>query len=291
MRKAVHAISNNVYQKLTNTPGIFTSKIALAVQQAKNKYAIIISDYDGYNPKILIEASHPLTSLAWDKSGQFISYVSYETGKPVVYVQNIQQGTRYIVANFSGSNSSPEFTPDTQKLLVTLSKDYGSHIYIVNNHRYTAASAATPLVNFGTIDTEADISDNGKILFTSDHDGGPQIFMTDLRGSTPMRITQGLGNYNTTARFSNNGNKITFINRNGGALQTYVLDLLTQSAYPIGQKAHRAIGPSFAPNDKLVLFSSDNITYISNVTGTTQTRLNNLTFGQIIDQRWARNTN
>ncbi len=289
MRKAVHAISNNVYKKLTNTPGAFTSKIALAVENAPHKYSIIIADYDGYNPKSLISTSYPITSLAWDKTGQYISYVTYETGKPVVYMQNIAQGTRYVVANYNGSNSSPAFLPNSQKLAVTLSKDYGSHIYLVNNHAYSSASQAIPLVNYGTIDTEADVSDNGKILFTSDHDGGPQIFETDLNGSAPMRLTQGLGNYNTTARFSNSGSKITFINRNNGTLQTYVLDLVTQSAYPVSQNTNHDVGPSFAPNDKLILFSSDDKAYISNITGTTQTRLNNLNYYRIIDQRWAKN--
>lgn len=289
LRKAVHAISNNIYQKLTNTPGAFTSKIAMTVQETPKKYSLVIADYDGYNPKTVLTTAHPITSLAWDKSGQALSYVTYETGKPVVYVQNLQTGNRYIVSNFNGSNSSPDFVPDSQKLLVTLSKDYGSHIYLVNNHKFSGNSQAIPVVNFGTIDTEADISKNGKILFTTDHDGGPQIFMTDLNGSTPMRITQNLGKYNTTARFSNDGGKITFINRNNGVLQTYVMDLTTQAAYPVSPNAHHDVSPSFAPNDKLVLFSSDDSIYISNVTGTTLTKLNNLNYQHIIDQRWSKN--
>lgn len=287
-RKAIHTIDNNIYQKITNIPGNFTSKIAVSVKNG-SRYSILIADYDSYNQQTLIAASHPITSLSWDKTGQYLSYVTYETGKPVVYVHNISKGTRYIVANFNGSNSSPDFTPNSQKLAVTLSKDYGSHIYIVNNQSYNAASSAMPLINFGTIDTEADISDNGKLIFTSDHDGGPQIFMSDLNGSNPMRITKNLGAYNTTARFSNDGSKITFINRNSGVLQTYVLDFITQSAYTVSQQANHDISPSFAPNNKLILFSSDDKLFISNVNGTTQTKLNKLNAGQIIDQRWARN--
>lgn len=286
-RKAIHTIDNNIYQKLTNTQGIFNTKVALTAKQG-NKYSLILADFDGYNPKTLLSTSRPITSLAWDKTGQNISYVTYETGKPVVYVQNLAQGSRYVVSNFNGSNSSPVYTPNAQKLAVTLSKDYGSHIYLVNNQRYSSASQAVPLINYGTIDTEADISPNGKVIFTSDHDGGPQIFMSDLNGAAPTRVTNGLGNYNTTARYSNDGTKITFINRNNGVLQTYVLDLITQSAYPINQNANHDIAPSFSPNDKLVMYSSDNNVYISNITGTVQTKLNNFNFGQVIDQRWSR---
>lgn len=286
-RKAIHTIDNAIYQKLTNSQGIFTSKVALTAKQG-SRYSLVLADFDGYNPKTLLSTNRPITSLAWDKNGQNISYVTYETGKPVVYVQNLAQGTRYVVSNFNGSNSSPAFTPDGQRLAVTLSKDYGSHVYLVKNQRYSSGSSAIPLINFGTIDTEADISPNGKIIFTSDHDGGPQIFMTDLNGSAPVRVTNNLGNYNTTARYSNDGTKITFINRNSGVLQTYVLDLITQSAYPVNRNASHDIAPSFSPNDKLVMFSSDNSLYISNITGTVQSKLNNFNYGQVIDQRWSK---
>jgi TolB protein len=286
-RKAVHSLDNAAYKAITQTPGIFTSKIAVATKKGP-KYSLVVADFDGYNPKTLLTTNRPVQSLAWNNSGNSISYVTYEKGKPVVYVQNLAEGSRYEVANFNGSNSSPAFAPDNQKLAVTLSKDYGSHIYLVNNKPYNSMSKAIPLVNYGTIDTEADISKNGNLIFTSDHDGGPQIFMSDLYGSAPTRVTQNLGNYNTTARYSNDASKITFINRNSGTLRTYVLDLTTKSAYPISQGTVHDLSPSFAPNDKLVLFSSDNFMYISNITGTTQTKLKTPIFGQIIDQKWAK---
>ena len=49
------------------------------------------------------------------------------------------------------------------------------------------------------------------------------------------------------------------------------------------------MAPSFAPNDRLVLFSSDKTMYITNTTGTTQAKLNNINYAQIIDQRWSDN--
>ena len=46
------------------------------------------------------------------------------------------------------------------------------------------------------------------------------------------------------------------------------------------------IGPSFAPNDKLILYSSNGSMYIVNVNGTTQTKLNKIS-GDIIDSSWS----
>lgn len=288
IRKAAHKGSNAIYKKITNVAGIFTSKIAYILQN-KKQYEIVVSDYDGFNQKTIISTYSPLISLAWDASGQQISYSSFESNKPVVYVQDLYKVNRYPVANFSGSNSSPAFSAvGSAQLAVTLTKDYGSHIFLVNNAPYSKHSTATPLINYGSIDTEASIGKNGSIVFTSNHDGGPQVFMTDMKGSTPVRLTVNLGKYNTTPRLSHDLSKVTFINRNSGTLKTFVMDLATKSAYPVSQSTSLDMSPSFSPNDKMVLFSSNGFMYLVNTTGTTQTRLKKIN-GEIIDQRWANN--
>ncbi len=287
LRKLAHTMSNAIYQKITNTPGIFNTKIAY-ITNSNDKYNLVVSDYDGFNQQVIVSSHYPLSSIAWDKSGRQIAYVSFETGKPVVYVQDLYDTKRYLIANFKGSNSSPAFIPDASRLAVTLTKDHGSHIYLVNNSANNMG--ASNLIKYGNIDTEAAISDNGQILFTSDHDGGPQIFLTNLSSPNSItRVTNNLGKYNTTARWSHDNSKLVFINRNIGTLRTYLLDLTTKSAYPISVTTTQDLAPSFAPNDKLVLFSSNNSIYITNSTGTTQTQLKNIQAETIIDQRWANN--
>ncbi|MBY0379739.1 MAG: hypothetical protein K2P99_05005 [Burkholderiales bacterium] len=291
IRMTAHTISNQIYQKLTNTPGIFTSKIAYIVSN-KHRYKIIISDYDGFNQKTIISTKSILSSLAWNPNGSQIAYVSFEPGKPVIYVQNILKPQRYIVSAFSGSNSSPSFTDDGNQLVVTLTKDSGSQLYLIDNTKFTHDTYARAVFSnkFSTINTEADLAIKDMIVFTSDHDGGPQIFLSDIMGRMkPKRLTFNLGNYNTTARFSHDAQKITFIRRDSGTLRTYVQDLTTNSSYPVSIGTTLDISPSFAPNDKLILFSSDNTMYVVNSTGTTQTQLNEINSGQIIDQKWSNN--
>ncbi len=285
IRKVAHTSSNAIYKQLTNIAGVFASKIAYILHSGKS-YSIVISDYDGYNQKTLLTTKSPIISLAWDNTGQQISYATLELGKPVVYVQDLYKTNRYIVSNYSGSNSSPAFTSNASQLAVTLTKDYGSHVYLVNNKPFKSNSPTASLINFGSIDTEASIGKNGSIVFTSNHDGGPQIFMTDLKGSKPVRMTLNLGNYNTTPHLSHDLSKMVFINRNYGTLKTYVMNLATKTAYPVSMNSSLDINPSFAPNDKLILFSSNSSMYIVNVNGTTQTKLNKIS-GDIIDSSWS----
>ena len=47
------------------------------------------------------------------------------------------------------------------------------------------------------------------------------------------------------------------------------------------------ISPTFAPNDKLVLLSSDDKMYIANITGTIETFIPTINYSDIIDQAWS----
>lgn len=290
VRAIAHQLSNLIYYKLTKTKGIFASKIAFITQEnIKNKtvYKLIVADFDGYNQKIILSQKSPLSSIAWNETSTQIAYVSWDKGKPCIYVQNLYYPSRYLVANFNGSNSSPSFTKDN-KLLVTLTKDNDeSHIFKIKNLKFNTDSKATKIISFGKIDTEASDTKDNNIIFTSNHDGGPQIFLYEPTTQKATRLTVKLGRYNTSAKFAHNDNKITFINRNSGVLKAYVLDLDKQSAYPISETT-KDIAPSFAPNDKLILFSSDGNLYISNVYASKQTKLENIN-ASIIDQAWSNN--
>lgn len=286
MRQVAHTVSNSIYKQLTGIDGVFTSHIAYSVRD-KGYYKLVVADYDGYNPKVLLKSKFAISSLAWSNRGDQIAYVSLETGKPTVYVQDIYQPRRTLVASFKGSNSSPVFIPNSSQLLVTLTKDEGSHIYLINNKAWNSNSIARLFINFGSIDTEASISSDGNVVFTSNHDGGPQIFMVEPReNATPVRITLDNGNYNTTARFSHDGTKLVFINRSDGVLKTNIFDLKTNSSYPISVTNHD-LAPTFAPNDKLVLFSSDSQLFIANSTGTFQTKIDQIDGSEVIDQSWG----
>ena len=73
-RKAIHTISNSVYEKITGVKGVFNSQIAY-IAKDKRYYKLIVSDYDGYNPKIIVNSTSVLSSIAWSKDGNQIAYI------------------------------------------------------------------------------------------------------------------------------------------------------------------------------------------------------------------------
>jgi len=169
-----------------------------------------------------------------------------------VYVQSLTTGNRQTVANYWGSNSAPAWSPDGKRLAVTLTKDGGSQIYLINAD---GSGAPTRLTHSTAIDTEANFSPDGKsIIFTSDRGGSPQIYRVSTAGGQAQRLTFE-GSYNVSPHHSPDGKGFTFIQRHGGLFSVAVQD------FALGQVQVLTTGgtdesPSFAPNGKMILYAN-----------------------------------
>ncbi len=110
--------------------------------------------------------------------------MSFESGKAVVWSQDVGSGQRRAIANFTGSNSAPAWSPDGQTLAVTLSRDGGSQIYLMDRE----GGNVRRITNSTAIDTEPVFTPDGKaIYFVSDRGGSPQIYR--VRGQRRRRPT------------------------------------------------------------------------------------------------------
>ncbi|HUN70560.1 MAG TPA: Tol-Pal system protein TolB, partial [Burkholderiales bacterium] len=130
-RTTAHRIADFVYEKLTGEKGVFSTRIAYVVKRGA-KFELQIADADGAGEETALASFEPIISPTWAPDGRRIAYVSFENKKPVVYVHSLQDGKRHVAANFKGSNSAPAWSPDGSRLAVSLSRDGGSQIYLVN---------------------------------------------------------------------------------------------------------------------------------------------------------------
>ena len=135
LRGLAHHISDAIYQNLTGDKGIFSTRIAYVVanQTARgSQYTLEVSDMDGYNPKPLLNSAQPIMSPTWSPDGKGLAYVSFESGDPVVYVQDITTGSRQTVSNFDGLNSAPAWSPDSRRLALVLTRSGAPKIFVMN---------------------------------------------------------------------------------------------------------------------------------------------------------------
>ena len=172
-----HQVADAVYEKLTGIPGAFATRllyISVARQPGgKDLSRLTMSDSDGARPVVLLETREPLLTPTWAPDGKHIAYVSFESGRPAIYRQEIASGKREQLTNFKGLNSSPAWSPDGRSMAMVLSKGGNPDIYLMD----LATRQLRQLTRHYAIDTEPTWMPDGKsLLFTSDRGGKPQIY-------------------------------------------------------------------------------------------------------------------
>jgi TolB protein len=159
---------------------------------------------------------------------------------------------RIILADFSGSNSAPAWSPDGKQLAMVLSRDGVSQLYIVRSD----GSDLRRITFNESIDTEPSFLPDGKsLLFVSDRGGSAQIYRVPVEGGNAERLTFE-GDDNFSPRASPDGKSFVFSNFTGGVFYIAVQDFMTNQMQVLTGGGWE-MKPSFAPNGKLVLFATE----------------------------------
>ena len=262
LRALAHHISDIIYQQLTGTRGVFSTRIAYVLVQRNPgqpaHYTLQVADMDGYNPKPLLTSNQPIMSPAWSHDGKRIAYVSFENVTPRIYIQNVINGNREVISQFPGINGAPAWSPDNTQLALALSKAQdltngtNPKIYVMD----LATKQLRQVTHGNSIDTEPNWSVDGKtLLFTSDRGGSPQLYQVSTTGGDPHRITF-RGSYNARGSFSPDGQNIVMINREQGAYNIAVQDIASGNMQILTNSGYDA-SPSFAPNGRVILYESN----------------------------------
>lgn len=253
-RMLAHQVSDAVYEKLTGIPGAFATRllyVSVSGSPGKEAFRLTLADSDGARPIVLLESREPILGPTWSPDGQHVAYVSFETGRPAIFRQELATGKREQLTNFKGLNSSPAWSPDGNTMAMVLSKDGSPDIYLMN----LASKRLTRATRHWAIDTEPTWMPDGKsLLFTSDRGGKPQIYRYDLRSGNTERVTFD-GDYNARARVAQDGRNVAMVHRRDGRYHIALLDLQTNRLHVLTSTALDE-SPSIAPNGSMVLYAT-----------------------------------
>lgn len=248
LRATAHKISDEIYEKLIGEKGVFSTQIAYVLKRG-TRYELQVADADGFNPQAVLSSLEPIRSPKWSPDGKKLAYVSFESRKSTVIVQDLLTGQRRTVASFRGDNYAPNWSPDGNKLVVALSKDAVSQIYIIP----ASGGAATRVTESNAIDTNATFNGDGsQIIFVSDRSGGPQLYIVAVAGGAVKRLTFD-GNYNVNPRMSPDGKFVAFVSREASRLRIATLEL-ANSQVNILTDGPLDDSPSFSPNGRTILY-------------------------------------
>lgn len=255
IRQAGHMISDAIYQALTGIAGDFSGRIAYVLRNPatpEQRYTLQIADTDGEQPKTILTSRDPILSPAWTPDAKKIAYVSFETKRPAIYVQDLATGQREKLASFRGLNGAPSFSPDGQSMLFTASLHGNPEIYQMN----LTTRALQRMTNDSAIDTEARYAPDGKsFIFTSDRGGSAQIYRYNFADDSSKRLTF-RGAFNARGTLSADGKKIALVHRPSGSNYKVAIQDINTGITNILTPTSLDESPSFSPNGQMVVYAT-----------------------------------
>ena len=251
-RRMAHKAADLIFEKLTGVKGAFDTRIAYvsASGSAKNQtYQLIVSDADGYNPRTIVSSRKPVMSPSWSPDARQVAYVSYETGRPVVYAQDLASGSKRTISDPNRSSISPSWSPDGRSIAYSVA-DRGNYNIVVAG---ATGGGARQITNTRGINAEPQWADSGTLVFTSDRSGQPQLYKTTPNGGTESRMSFS-GGYNAGASIA--GNTVAMVRQNGSNSSITIMDAASKQEHTIS-RGTQDDSPAISPNGMMVLYATD----------------------------------
>jgi TolB protein len=253
-RRLAHRISDQIYKALTGFEGYFDTRIVF-INESGNKSArvkkLAIMDQDGFNPRTLPVQGDLLLTPRFSPTSNEVTFLSFGTGVPRVYIYNIDTNQKEIVGDFPNMSFAPRYSPNGNSIVMSLQSDDGanSNIYEMN----LQTRQLRQLTNVAAINTAPSYAPDGSaIAFESDRGGSQQIYVMGAGGGEANRISFGKGRYSTPV-WSPDGKWIAFTKNGGGKFSIGVMKP-DGSGERILTEGYHNEGPTWAPNSRVIMF-------------------------------------
>lgn len=251
-RRIAHIISDEIYKRLTGEEGYFDTRIVYISEEGSAKKRVkrlAIMDQDGANHKYLTDGSYLVLTPRFSPETQRITYISYQSGVPKVYLYDLNTGHHEALGDFKGMTFAPRFSPDGKELVFSLARNGNTDIYIMD----LKERRAKRMTSGPAIETAPSYSPNAEqIVFESDRSGGQQLYIMNVNGSGMNRLTYGKGRYANPV-WSPRGDLIAFTRMYQGKFFIGVIrpdgsgERLITSAYHVE-------GPTWSPNGRVLSY-------------------------------------
>jgi TolB protein len=265
-RRIAHKIADSIYSRLTGEDPYFDTRIVYIAEtgpKTERVKRLAIMDSDGENQQYLTSGRSTVLTPRFSPSAQEITYMSYEGGKPRVYLFNIETGRQELLGNFPGMTFAPRFTTDGQSVLLSQAQRGNTDIYLMN----LRTRESKRLTDHPAIDTSPSMSPDGKsVVFNSDRGGSPQLYIMNADGSqracpsggrdVACRITFGKGRYSTPV-WSPRGDLVAFTKQESGKFFIGVIGIDGKGERLLTE-AYLDEGPDWSPNGRVIVYFREN---------------------------------
>jgi TolB protein len=251
-RRIAHIIADEVYKRITGEEGYFDTRIVYVSEAGppdKRVKRLAIMDQDGANNRLLTDGRALVLTPRFSPTAQEITYLSYGSGTPRVYLFNIDTGQQEVVGDFPGMTFAPRFSPDGNRVILSKAENGVSNLFTLD----LRTRRPMRLTDSQAIDTSPCFSPDGsKIAFNSDRGGSQQLYIMSADGGEAKRISFGSGKYGTPV-WSPRGDQIAFTKIDGGSFYIGVMRP-DGSGERLLTRDFLVEGPTWAPNGRVLMY-------------------------------------
>lgn len=249
-----HMFGDDVVEVVTGNKGLFSTRIAFAYKPPNKRFKEIWSmDFNGRNPKPLIQNGRTNLSPAWSSDGRSIFYTSASTLHWHLWKTD-ENGRAKQVTNFPGSALGPSMHPDGKQMVISLSKDGNPELYLMDLN----GNIKKRLTKKRTIEIAPSMSPDGKkVCYSSGSLGNLHIFVLDLLTNESSRLTR-VGTLNDSCAWHpKDNNKVLFSGMDvDREFDIFAMDDKGLNMERLTYDAKNNETPSWSPDGSLIVFSS-----------------------------------
>jgi TolB protein len=251
-RRVAHIVADVIYKRLTGEDGYFDTRIVYIAEsgpQNRRVKRLGIMDQDGENHRFLTAGNELVLTPRFSPTTQEITYLSYISEIPRVYLFNLNTGQQEVLGDFPGMTFAPRFSPDGNRVIMSLADNGNSDIFTMD----LRTRSVKRLTSHPAIDTSPSYSPDGRrIAFNSDRGGSQQLYVMDSDGGNVRRISFNQGRYATPV-WSPRGDLVAFTRMSNGEFYIGVMRP-DGSGERMLTKGFLVEGPTWAPNGRVLSY-------------------------------------
>lgn len=227
---APKAPASMIINKKLNTSNPLTAKMSAIDQQGYIAYveeqgvgaAKVSTLYrirpDGSNRQMIDQLNGYIYAPVWSTDGQMLAYSKQAPRQhPKIYIYNVKSNSKNLVVNAEGSNLSPSFSPDGQKILYSSTVGGNADIYEMR----LSDGSIKQLTTLPSTEVQPSYASDGKsFVYTSDkvRAGRPSIYRYYFATGHAALIST--GGYAASPQLSIDGQRLAYLNGRKAAVMT-----------------------------------------------------------------------
>jgi TolB protein len=254
VRRIAHKIADLIYKSITGYDGYFDTRVVFVDESGpkdKRVKRLGIMDQDGFGARTLTKGNEILLTPRFSPNSQEITYAAIGAEAARVYLYNLETGQKEIVGDFPNMSFAPRFSPDGNRVIMSLQSDDGRNSNIFEMD--LRSKRMRQITNENSINTAPSYSPDGsQIAFESDRGGTQQVYVMGADGSGQQRISFGKGRYSTPV-WSPDRKWIAFTKQGEGKFGIGVMKPDGSGERILTEGFHNE-GPTWSPNSRVVMF-------------------------------------